>query len=117
MSGSAAASADGGVSSFLGALISIISHTGVRYQGILADINAEQATIRVEKVKSWGTEGRIVQQGRPQNEELPASDTVYDQIVFRAADVKDLKIDDPKPVNSRPVPSPAHAPQQYGQVS
>lgn len=56
-------------------------------------------------VRSWGTEGRVAQLGRPQ-EEIPPNENVYDYIVFRAADVKDLKIDDPHPDRSRPPPAP-----------
>lgn len=91
---------------YIGALISLISKSDIRYQGLLASINPEQATIALEKVRSWGTEGRILAQGRPQ-EEIPPSDHVYDYIMFRAADVKDLKIDDPNPPKEQAAPQPA----------
>lgn len=81
---------------YIGALISLISKSDIRYQGLLASINPEQATIALEKVRSWGTEGRVAAQGRAQ-EEIPPSDHVYEYIMFRAADVKDLKIDDANP--------------------
>jgi protein LSM14 len=42
-------------------------------------------------VCSFGTEGR-----RGGDQEFGPSDTVYDQIVFRGSDVKDLRIEDPK---------------------
>jgi len=45
-------------------------------------------------VHSWGTEGRCAAVGNPQDE-VPKNDQVYDYIVFRAADVVDLRIDDP----------------------
>lgn len=45
---------------------------------------------------SWGTEGRCAAVGNPQDE-VPKNDQVYDYIVFRAADVVDLRIDDPSP--------------------
>jgi protein LSM14 len=96
----------GGASNFIGSLISLISKSDIRYQGFLAQIDAEQATIALEKVRSWGTEGRLVQQGRPSSEELPPNDNVYESIVFRAADVKDLKIDDPNPQRNAPAPPP-----------
>lgn len=98
-----------GASSFIGALISLISRSDIRYQGFLATIDAEQATIALEKVRSWGTEGRMIQQGKPAGEELPPNENVYDYIVFRAADVKDLKIDDPHPQRNAPPPPPPQA--------
>lgn len=88
---------------YIGALISLISKSDIRYQGLLASINPNEATIALEKVRSWGTEGRVSAQGRPQ-EEIPASDHVYEYIMFRAADVKDLKIDDPNPPKLTPAP-------------
>lgn len=88
---------------YIGALISLVSKSDIRYQGLLASINPNEATIALEKVRSWGTEGRLSSQGRPA-EEIPPSDHVYDYIMFRAADVKDLKIDDPNPPKQQPAP-------------
>lgn len=123
-----ASAAGGGASSFIGALISLLSRSDIRYQGFLNSIDSAQATIALEKgetrkrqrrrcislidfaiqVRSWGTEGRLAKAGKP-NEELPPNENVYDFIVFRAADVKDLKIDDPHPDRSRPPPPPQQA--------
>lgn len=91
---------------YIGALISLVSKSDIRYQGLLASINPNEATIALERVRSWGTEGRRSAQGKSQ-EEIPPSDHVYDYIMFRAADVKDLKIDDPNPPKQqRPAPQP-----------
>lgn len=40
------------------------------------------------------------------HEEIPPNDNIYDYIVFRAADVKDLQIDDPNPIRPGNAPAP-----------
>jgi hypothetical protein len=61
-----------------------------RYVGTLHEINSETSTVALENVISFGTEGR---KGNP-DEEIPASDSVYEYIVFRGSDVKDLRIEE-----------------------
>lgn len=60
-----------------------------RYSGILHEINSEESTVSLENVKSFGTEGR---KGNP-DEEIAPSEQVYEYIVFRGSDVKDLRIE------------------------
>ncbi|KAL8670521.1 MAG: hypothetical protein Q9168_004938 [Polycauliona sp. 1 TL-2023] len=72
------------------------------YVGTLHEINSESSTVALENVVSWGTEGRD-----PDNE-VPPSDTVYEYIVFRGSDVKDLKIQE-QPKENKP-PSPPQVP-------
>ena len=52
----------------------------------------------LEQVVSFGTEGR-----RPEDEVLP-SDNVYEYIVFRGSDVKDLRIEETPKENKPPKP-------------
>ncbi|KAI0136810.1 Scd6-like Sm domain-containing protein [Xylariales sp. AK1849] len=78
------------MSEFLGSRISLISKSDIRYSGVLAEINSEESTVSLENVRSFGTEGR---RGNPEEELLP-SDQVYEYIVFRGSDVKDLRIDE-----------------------
>lgn len=76
---------------FIGSRISLVSKRDIRYVGTLHEINSENSTVALEQVVSFGTEGR-----RP-GEEVPASDNVYEYIVFRGSDVKDLRIEEPAP--------------------
>ena len=46
---SAGSSQDDSAASFIGALISLTSHSNIRYQGILSNIDAAQATLSLEK--------------------------------------------------------------------
>lgn len=57
-------------------------------------------------MRSFGTEGRLVAQGRAA-EEIQSNGGVYDFVTFRAADVKDLKIDDPNPKRDQHRQQPA----------
>ena len=68
------------------------------YVGTLHEISSENSTVALEQVVSFGTEGR-----RPDDEVLP-SDNVYEYIVFRGSDVKDLRIEEPPKENKPPKP-------------
>lgn len=65
--------------------------------GTLKAIDSETATVSLQDVQCHGTEGR---KGNPA-EEMAGSDTVYEGIVFRGSDVKDLTILAP-PKENRP---------------
>jgi len=64
--------------------------TKARYVGTLHEINSETSTVALENVTSFGTEGR---KSDP-SEEIPPSDGLYEYIVFRGSDVKDLRIEE-----------------------
>ncbi|KAH8106956.1 Scd6-like Sm domain-containing protein [Cristinia sonorae] len=78
--------------SFIGKPISLISHSDVRYRGILAGIDPAASTIQLSNVYSMGTESR-----RPPEQFIPPVQDPYAYIIFRAAEVKDLAVDEPPP--------------------
>ncbi|KAI5203724.1 hypothetical protein AUEXF2481DRAFT_26086 [Aureobasidium subglaciale EXF-2481] len=87
------------MSEFIGSCISLISKSDIKYVGTLHEINSENSTVALENVKSFGTEGR---RGNP-DDEIPPNDQIYDYIVFRGSDVKDLTIVEP-PKENKPQP-------------
>ncbi|KAF9014283.1 Scd6-like Sm domain-containing protein [Cyathus striatus] len=78
--------------SFIGKPISLISHSDVRYRGILAGIDPAASTIQLSNVYSMGTESR-----RPPAEFIPPVSEPYSYIIFRASEVKDLSVDENTP--------------------
>ncbi|KAI9653199.1 MAG: hypothetical protein M1831_006157 [Alyxoria varia] len=85
---------------FIGSHIQLVSKSDIRYVGILHQINSDNSTIALEQVKSHGTEDRRTNP----DESIPPSDTVYEYIVFRGSDVKDLSVVEP-PKENRPPPA------------
>lgn len=87
--------------SYAGSKISLISKADVRYVGILCEVNLNEQTVALNNVRCFGTEGR------KQNpaEELPPTSMVYDYIVFRASDVKDIVVDEPPPIPQHSIPN------------
>ncbi|KAH9930770.1 Scd6-like Sm domain-containing protein [Fomitopsis serialis] len=76
-------------SSFIGKPISLISHSDVRYRGILAGIDPAASTIQLSNVYSMGTESRRTVHS--------ACARALPYIIFRASEVKDLAVDEPGP--------------------
>lgn len=77
---------------YIGSKISLISKLDIRYEGILYTVDSQEATIALSKVKSFGTEDR------PTPHPVPGRDEVYEYIIFKASDIKDLIVcDTPKP--------------------
>lgn len=70
---------------YIGSKISLITTSDIRYEGILYTLNREESTIAVQNVRSFGTEGRRIP-------EVPMSNEIYDFIIFRGKDLKDLTV-------------------------
>ncbi|CAE7561832.1 lsm14b-b [Symbiodinium sp. CCMP2456] len=108
---------------YIGSKISLITTSDMRYEGFLRTLNREESTIAVESVRSFGTEGRA-DQTRGQSE-IPVSNEIYDFIVFRGKDLKDLTVlqgipenapqPQPAPATRPPAQSPPHMQGSYGQ--
>mmetsp|Transcript_2097 Transcript_2097/g.2281 ORF Transcript_2097/g.2281 Transcript_2097/m.2281 type:complete len:326 (+) Transcript_2097:61-1038(+) len=110
------------MSQYIGKTISLISNKGLRYVGLLDNINADDATVALKSVRSFGTEGRMAASGNANLEVHPGSD-VYDYVVFRGSDVKDLTVLDtpidqvkPEPYTQAPAPGGYPAYQQQLQT-
>eukprot|EP00798_Chlamydomonas_sp_ICE-L_P032784 gene32784-33849_t len=82
---------------FIGSSISLISKAEIRYEGTLVSISMEQGSIQLQNVRGFGTEGR-----RRDGPQVLASADVYEFIVFKADDIKDLTVMSP----DAPVPAP-----------
>jgi len=98
---------------YIGSRISLISVSGIRYEGMLYSIDPKQSTVSLQSVRSFGTEGR-----RIDGQQIPPSNNVYDYIIFRGSDIKDLQVCEPppQPAQMQPPNDPAiiNAPNIYG---
>eukprot|EP01025_Chloroclados_australasicus_P026050 TRINITY_DN2589_c0_g2_i2.p1 TRINITY_DN2589_c0_g2~~TRINITY_DN2589_c0_g2_i2.p1 ORF type:complete len:388 (+),score=66.52 TRINITY_DN2589_c0_g2_i2:1084-2247(+) len=68
----------------IGSLISLLSKSDIRYEGILYSINLDEKNIALKDVQSFGTENRTV------DVPVPPSAQQYNLIVFKGDDIKDL---------------------------
>ncbi|XP_004574198.1 protein LSM14 homolog B-B isoform X1 [Maylandia zebra] len=82
---------------YIGSKISLISKAQIRYEGILSSVDTDRSTVALAKVKSYGTEDRHTV--RP----VPPKDEVYEFIIFRGSDIKDITVSEPpKPHHGLP---------------
>lgn len=80
----------------LGSKISLISKADIRYEGRLFTVDPQECTIALASVRSFGTEDR------ESKFPVPAQNQVYDYILFRGSDIKDIRV-----VNTQPLNDPA----------
>lgn len=71
----------------LGSRIRLLSSSLIRYEGTLHKIDPAENTVSLTQVRIYGTEGR-----KNGHDEVPASDMLFDFIVFRGSDIKDLAV-------------------------
>ncbi|KAJ1539869.1 hypothetical protein HK405_012332 [Cladochytrium tenue] len=86
---------------FVGSTISLTSKSDIRYVGVLHSINQQESTVALQNVRSYGTEDR---RDNPA-EMIPPSQHVFEYIVFRGSDIKDLQV-----VNAPAGPPPSQVP-------
>jgi protein LSM14 len=72
-----------------GKRISLISKKNIRYEGLLYSINEQNATVALQNVKSYGTEGR---EEPGVTAFVAPSDAVHPYLLFRGQDIKDLHV-------------------------
>lgn len=95
----------------LGNRISLISKKNIRYEGTLYSINEANATVALQNVRSYGTEGR--EETDAETTFVAPQDQVHPYLLFRGCDIKDLHVHEAsteKPTTDDPAILSAGAP-------
>jgi len=91
---------------YLNSHIVLISKSEIRYEGTLYTIDTTNSTVALQNVRSFGTEDR------KKDNHIPPSPEVFDYIIFRGTDIKDLHVcDTPTPAAPPQPPAPAEPAQ------
>lgn len=85
---------------YIGSRISLISRKNIRYEGVLYNIDTKESSVALKTVRSFGTEDRQGEHG----EQVPPSASVYEYVIFRGADIKDLHVCEAAPAPSTNLP-------------
>lgn len=80
----------------IGSKISLISKADIRYEGKLFTVDPNECTIALSHVRSFGTEDRCP------HYPVPAQTQVYEYILFRGSDIKDISIINPQQLPNDP---------------
>ncbi|CAB1336204.1 unnamed protein product, partial [Coregonus sp. 'balchen'] len=96
---------------YIGSKIGLISKALNRYEGILYTIDTVNSTVVLTKVKSFGSEGRLTD--RP----TPPKDDVYEYIIFRGSDIKDISFTSASSYNPTPGPISPYRIPSYNQLA